>query len=338
MDRNSPHRFFPFAGNTLKPLKLALSVASLALLSGQAQAGYSKVVVFSDSMSDTHRYYDFTENFFGKGKGRPKSPPSMKGRFCDGKVAVEIVAEQLNAPLQGYAFSGAQSGYQTLVPGVPWGVLTQVNEYLNNNAVVPTISTLPVLGNVVLAVPGTGRADPKALHLIWTGPDDFYALGGFSDKTGPKAAANIQQAITTLYNAGARYFFVPTMPDLAVTPSARRHEADTPGYIATAQRYSELFTEQLKQALAASRAKYPKAVIMSFDTIPFMRAGFAEAAAEGKNVTDACFQAEFNPLTPEPDTACPDPENHLFWDANHPTAYSNRILGEAWGKAITVQP
>jgi len=225
-----------------------------------------------------------------------------------------------------------------LVPGVPWGVLTQVNEYLNNNAVVPTVSTLPVLGDVLLAVPGTGRADAKALHVIWTGPDDFYATGGFSDKTGPKAAVNIQQAITTLYNAGARYFFVPTMPDLAVTPSARRHEADTPGYMATAQRYSELFTVQLKQALAASRAKYPKAIIMSFDTIPFMRAGFAQAAAEGKNTTDACFQAEFNPLTPEPDTACPDPQNHLFWDANHPTAYSNRVLGEAWGKAITVAP
>jgi len=319
-------------------LRHALALIALGMAAFQAQAGYSKVVVFSDSMSDTHRYYDLTEVFFGKGKGRPKSPPSLKGRFCDGKVAVEILAEQLSAPLQGYSFSGAQSGYQTLVPGVPYGVLTQVNEYLNNNAVVPTISTLPVLGDVVLAVPGTGRADPKALHVIWTGPDDFYAPGGFSDNTGPKAAANIQQAITTLYNAGARYFFVPTMPDLAVTPSARNHEVDTPGYIAKAATYSEQFTATLKKALAASQAKYPKAKIMSFDTIPFMRAGFAKAAAEGKNTTEACYKGAFDLRANAPDDACPDPENYVFWDLNHPTAYSNRILGEAWAKAITVQP
>lgn len=329
---------FSMSATPTQRLSWGLSVAVLSLAVSSAQAGYSKVVVFSDSMSDTHRYYELTEIFFGKGKGRPKSPPSMRGRFCDGKVAVEILAEQVGAPLQGYSFSGAQSGYQTLVPGVPWGVLTQVNEYLNNNAVVPTISTLPVLGPVMSALPGAGKADPKALHVIWTGPDDFYALGGFSDKTGPRAAANIQQAITTLYNAGARYFFVPTMPDLAVTPSARRHERDTPGYIAKAAMYSERFSVQLQKALAASRAKYPKAAIMGFDTIPFMKAGFAKAAAEGKNVTDACFEAQFNPLTPEPDTACPDPENYVFWDSNHPTAYANKVLGEAWAKAITVQP
>lgn len=45
---------------------------TMALLIGAAQpstalAQYSKMVVLSDSMSDTHRYFDFTRATLGKG-------------------------------------------------------------------------------------------------------------------------------------------------------------------------------------------------------------------------------------------------------------------------------
>jgi phospholipase/lecithinase/hemolysin len=259
----------------------------------------------------------------------------MDGRFCNGLVAVEVFANGLGVPMQGYSFSGATTGYATLV-ALPLGVLTQVNEYLNNNTVVPTITKVPVVSPVLSIALGNGKADPKALHLIWSGPDDYY-LGGMLSMTAYTATANIQQAITSLYNAGARYFFVPTMPDLSLTPSAKLHEKLTPGYIDAAAKVTAQFSVVLTQGLEAMRAKYPDAKIMSFDTLPFMKAEMDKARAAGKNVTESCLEVG-SAAHGGVRTSCDNPDDYMFWDNNHPTAEANRILAAAWLKAITYKP
>lgn len=185
-------------------LKGAAGAALLGALVAPAQAQYTKVVVFSDSMSDTYRYYEFTRKTLGK--GYPLSPPAMQGRFCDGPVAVEVLARELKVPLENYSFSGAQTGYGTLFPGVMLGVLTQVNEYV------------------------------------------------------------------------------------------------------------------------------------SFPTMSFLRDEVDKAVARGINVKDACHPGGLNLTQFEDRPVCPDPQNYLFWDDNHPTAAANEILGVAWSKAIVYRP
>ncbi|MCH2241399.1 MAG: SGNH/GDSL hydrolase family protein [Aquabacterium sp.] len=317
-------------------LKGAAGAALIGALVAPAQAQYSKVVVFSDSMSDTYRYYEFTRKTLGT--GYPLSPPAMQGRFCDGPVAVEVLARELKVPLENYSFSGAQTGYGTLFPGVMLGVLTQVNEYVNKTAAIPTLATLPIVNRITSRLPLTGRADPKALHVIWSGPDDFYALGGFNSFTSYTATQNIQRAISSLYAAGARYFLVPQMPDLSITPRARQREGDTPGYIADAKRYSEQFASVLERGLDTMRALYPNARIMSFPTMSFLRDEVDKAVARGINVKDACHPGGLNLTQFEDRPVCPDPQNYLFWDDNHPTAAANEILGVAWSKAIVYTP
>lgn len=307
---------------------------TLALLSSNAQAQYSKMVVLSDSMSDTHRYFDFTRAMLGKGF---PAAPAYEGRFCNGPVAVEVLADKLGVQIENHSFSGALSGYLTLL-GIPLGVLSQVTEHLNRRSLVPSLPTVPLVGGVFSLIPGTGKADPKALYVIWTGPDDYYFPGGMNSLTAYKAAANIQQAITSLYNAGARYFFVPSMPDLGITPRAQQLEKRNAGYIARASRYSQQFSDVLQKALDSSRTRYPKAHIMGFDTLPFLKTEMDKARAQGKNVTEACHPGGLNLTQFEERTVCPNPDDYLFWDDNHPTAEANRILGKAWAGAITVQP
>lgn len=313
---------------------LATAVATVAL-SSPAWAQYTKVVMFGDSMSDTHRWYDFLKATTGRGA---PDVPSLPGRFSNGKVSSEVLAEMLGAPLQNYSFSGATSGYRSLVV-LPMGVLTQVNEYLNDNTVVPVITTVPILSDVLNLVTGPGKADPKALHVIWTGPDDYYYLGGFNPTTAYTASGNIQQAITSLYRAGARYFFVPTMPDLSITPSARYgHEPNEPGYMARATKYSAQFHQVLTVALDTMRKRYPDAKIMSFDTIAFTNEMLPKLKAQGFNITDSCQKGGgFFPGAEKP-TACDTPDTYLFWDLNHLTAVSNKMLAEAWFKAIVFKP
>jgi phospholipase/lecithinase/hemolysin len=302
-----------------------------------ASAQYTKLVVFGDSMSDTHRLFEFSKLVFGRGF---PAPPNLPGRVCDGPVAVEYLADNLKVPLLDYAFAGATSSYDTLLL-VPFGMLTQVNEYLNSNAIVPTIKTLPVLGSLLSKVPGTGHADPKALHMIWTGPDDFYRpLIGMTTATSAPTVANIKLAVTTLYNSGARYFFIPLMPDLSLTPSAQLHEKQSKGYVDSARQCSDNFAVLLGQGLEELRQRYPDAHIMSHDTLSFMRTQFAKGKAEGKNITQACRTGGLDVLTfkTTPATVCTDVENRVFWDGNHPTSWVDKILADEWAPMVTVQP
>lgn len=75
-----------------RALPPAFALAGLMAHLPAANAQYSKMVVLSDSMSDTHRYYDFTRATIGKGF---PAAPAYEGRFCNGPVAVEVLAKQL---------------------------------------------------------------------------------------------------------------------------------------------------------------------------------------------------------------------------------------------------
>ena len=306
--------------------KLIAGLATALALSTPAWAQYTKVVMFGDSMSDTHRWYDFLKAT--RGYGAPDKP-SMPGRFSNGHVSSEVLAQLMGVPLQNYSFSGATTGYTSLVL-LPMGVLTQVNEYLNDNATVPTITTVPLISDVLNLVTGPGKADPKALHVIWSGPDDYYFPGGFNPITAYSATANIQQAITSLYRAGARYFFVPTMPDLSITPSARLgHEPIEPGYMARATRYSQQFHQVLTAGIETMRKRYPQARIMSFNTIAFTNEMLPKLQADGFNISESCLTLN---------SLCDTPDKYMFWDGNHLTAVCNRILAEAWFKQIVHKP
>jgi cholinesterase len=310
-----------------------LTVAAMALIGTSAMADYSKLVIFGDSMSDIHRLYDYTTTNWGESD---PGPPNYDGRFADGPVAVEYLAQRLQLSAVNYAFAGATSGYDTLLL-VPEGMLTQVNEYLTNPNVVPPVATV----SNYLFKPANPKADPNALHMIWTGPDDFYRLLiGMTPLTNPTVAANIKQAVGNLYAAGARQFFIPLMPDISMTPSAKIHDRLQPGYIWSAKLCTDTFKTQLIQALADLRKKYPDANIMSHDTLSFMRDQFAKGKAEGKNLTDPCRkEGAFDPikLSTGSAAACTNPQDHVFWDGNHPTSWVNKILADEWLQAINAQ-
>ncbi|TAL23650.1 MAG: hypothetical protein EPO01_06785 [Aquabacterium sp.] len=310
----------------------ALAVAAVPA----AWADYTQVVVFGDSLSDDHRYYEFNENVFGT--GYPKAPPALRGRFSNGPVAVEYLASNLGLPLKNYSFAGARTDYGSLLL-LPVGTLSQVNEYLNNNALIPTITTFPIISTITSLLPGTGRADPKALHVIWTGPDDFYSLGGLNSTTAYTASLNIVQAVVSLYNGGARYFFIPNMPDLATTPRATARDASSPGYKANCAKFSAQFATVLAQQLKNWAWRYPNAKIITHDTYGFFARELKAAEARGIETKKACHPGGLNLSIYEEDRpVCPDPDNYLFWDDNHPTDAANKILGAEWAKAITIKP
>lgn len=285
-------------------LKLAgLSLAVTALAHSADAAAYSQIIAFGDSLSDNGNLFALT--------GKPPAP-YYQGRFSNGPVAVEVMADSMGLSLTDYAYGGAQTGTGN-VSGAALngtGIQAQIAKY----------------GQGLSAAGKT--ADASALYLVWGGPNDFFAgTNMVSPTTATTAAGNLKADITSLYNLGARDFFVPLMPDLGLTPSARAANASIPGYsaIATADTvsFNSLLTANIQDLVASLDGIH----IQIFDTYSLQHKGLTTAKLLGYNTTDPCVTTT---------SVCANPDKYLFWDGVHPTAVQHEILGMAFADAAAV--
>jgi len=278
--------------------------------------GYTQVISFGDSMSDNGNMYKIGMDLANWGV---PMPPNVGGRFSNGPVVLEIMSYLLNRPLLNYAFGGAMSGYDCLIPayGFYIGMLTEVDDYIGN------------LG-------WFKSADSKALYVIWTGPDDFYKGANIFDPTVASVVTNnVKKAMTRLYWKGARNFFVPLMPDLSITPAARIHDSQVDGYLEAAHARSVELKSSLTAMLKSFAKQYPLAKVRTFDTYTVLTNEMQKYKELGYNVTDACYVPPYMGLG---GPVCDDPDNHLFWDQNHPTAWVSKLIGERFAAAAVGTP
>lgn len=277
---------------------------------------YSQIFSFGDSMSDTGNLYAAMR---GNGARTPlPTGPNYQGRFSNGPVVLEAMANALNLPLVNYAFAGARSGYNNLVPvyGMQKGMLQQIQDLLDNQP-----ST-------------TARLDANGLYVLWTGPDDYYADGNvFNPAITAAIIDDIRTGMTRLYQRGARHFFVPQMPDLSITPSAHIHNAALTNYNVNAKARSAEMAAALSKMLAGFAKAYPQATVHTFNTFTYSQTRVSQAASEGIDVMKACYDPKFMGI---PGPVCDDPDKHLFWDGNHPTAAGSLVIGTDFAKSMVM--
>jgi len=227
-----------------------LAVVLIAMTTIASASPYSAVFVYGDSLSDTGNIYTVS------GHTIPLSPPYYNGRFSNGPLAVEYLANALHSPLVSFAWGGATTGFGDSGDG---GTQT-------------TVGTLGLPG-MILQVQGSLATitpfAPTSLFVVWGGPDDFITGGtvsqGVLDELGIVAA---------LQGVGATHILVPGMPDLGLTPEFYGNPAAT------------AFSFSFDQAL---QANLPKGVSY-FDTFGFMHQVVANPGAYGfTDVTDPCL-------------------------------------------------
>lgn len=113
-------------------MALAITITCAACHPAQAAQRYDKIVVFGDSYSDVGNIYIATKGAI------PLSPPYYQGRFSNGPVWVEHLAQSFGLPLKpylaggtDYAFGGAELLQDLATPeGTVPGVASQVGLYL----------------------------------------------------------------------------------------------------------------------------------------------------------------------------------------------------------------
>jgi outer membrane lipase/esterase len=247
---------------------------------------FSSLVVLGDSLSDS----------------------GNAGRFSDGPVWVEHVAERLGLPLRpsraggtNYAVGGAR------VRGGPDDLRGQANVYLGK------------------ARRGGGGPDPDALHVVWGGANDVLGAGYAPDRD--RVAAEAATAVGTiagdLADAGAARVMVLNLPDVGRTPALR---AGGPALAAEGRRLTRAFNAALTPALDRVEAKHGRTLYLTrLDVFSLAERVFADPGAAGfRDVATPC-QARGG--------SC---EGVLFWDQIHPTSYAHARLAAAALEALGV--
>jgi phospholipase/lecithinase/hemolysin len=299
--------------NKLKALVCTAILAASPLV--MADAPYSSVIAFGDSLSDNGNYYRLIDRLtpLVPGDGSPP-PPYFIGRFSNGPVMVERLAQELGVPLIDYAVAGAKTG-PDLTPASQGGPADHADPRAVGNGVVAQVQRV---------VKHQWYLDRDALYVVWAGPNDLFAISDLTDSklvqaTVSNAVRNLSSAVRTLVRHGARHILVPGLPDLGLTPLLASESTE-----ATA--LSDAFNKALSFALDRIESESRGVDIMRFDVAGLLGEihrhpgdfGFANATDQCiLDPTYACLLTSFN---------SGPAAGYLFWDDVHPTAAGHMLL------------
>ena len=290
----------------LRRLGALLAVATATLVAAPAQAAYTSLTVFGDSLSDTG-------NIFAITGGTLPVAPYLPGRFSNGPVWVETLAQGLGLPgaagavLQNAGLNFAFGGARTGVANNPPGVLAQVGG---------------------LWAPSNPTADPNGLYVVVGGGNDMRdARDGASTPASRQAAAaaaasNIAQSVGLLASRGARNVLISTLPDLGNTP-----EAVFLGLVAESSDATMRYNTLVAGLEPMLETLFPGLDVMVLDMFGIANTVRNDALNNNgatfgiTNVTTPCgtFAGSIG-------ISC---STSLFSDALHPSAAAHAILGRA---------
>ncbi|WP_229415545.1 MULTISPECIES: SGNH/GDSL hydrolase family protein [Moorena] len=200
-----------------------------------------------------------------------------------------------------FAFGGSQAGlaglgeFGALLPGL----LTQVAGFTNDLIVSDQI------------------ADPNALYILWSGANDYRSV----DPPNPtEVVGNIQTAVNSLYNFGARNFLVLNLPDLGKIPQSLRLGSVLSTRLTDLTDQHNSLLDSTVNVLSQSLADIN---LISLDANNLFNQVLTNPGNFGfTNVTGTCLdEATF--------IACANPDEFVFWDSIHPSTASHQILAES---------
>lgn len=299
----------------------------------EAPCSSDDMVVFGDSYSDTGNLFALTEGEL------PPGPPYTDGRFTNGNVWVEYLADlmKLNPPAPfysanpakpaggtNYAIAGAASGSDETISWIPAlfglpailpgrGVRLQINDFLVNCGIVSCCSS-------------------KMLFVIFVGANDFGLLG-----KGPEymdIIGNISASIEDLIDkAGATEIIVLNLPQIASSPAAVGtykslfvNEILPDGLMESVEMYNEGLAEELTNL----DAQYEDVNIIHADIAPIMNEAASNPAKFGLDDTKdtGIPTLDETAVFKRGSLEYLNAENALYFDGVHPTTTFHEVLAK----------
>ncbi len=276
-------------------LRIALFASTLGLITAPAGAQpFDQLYIFGDSLSDTGRSYA------ASGETSPPSPPYFEGRFSDGPVWVEYLAEDFAVPFveeTNYAWAGARADSQT---DPIHGLLTQLGEFEE----------------------ATPALDPQGhgLYVILIGANDYVAARE------PETVVNaIEIAISGLAAEGASTFLVSNLPDLGRAPLSIVIGGDFQENISSD---SDDHNQLLEQRLPLLEDQLGVSILL-FDLYTATEEVYADPSSYG--FTETVFPCRLG------GEVCTNPEERLWWDEFHPTTRAHEVFAQSAASLLREQ-
>jgi phospholipase/lecithinase/hemolysin len=285
----------------MRRLKFVLCFTVAVLLATTAES-FAKIYVFGDSLSDTG-------NFSLVSEGALPPPVYADGRFTNGRVWVEYLAEYLDeeppmASLSGgtnYAFNGARAA------GIsPYGspdLTMQVDLFLLHD---------------------TSMVSPHDTFIIWAGSNDiFFGVAQNELSFIQDAQIAIADSIYRLQQAGARKFIILNVPQVGQTPFF----IDQPFAAEQLNAVSEIFNDTLAGTLSELQLNEATCLVTvdiesAFNLIQtYPRLFRLSDAVEACTFFDKVETGLAFAIVPDA-----DPTRYLFWDGIHPTTRGHEIV------------
>jgi phospholipase/lecithinase/hemolysin len=306
-------------------------------------ASFDDIVTIGDSLSDTGNLLELTTAILRFNAGAfpeafPMTPPYAVGRFSDGPLWVETLADRVGYP-QASAPAGVSLG-TTVLPGVPGG---------NNYAIAGAFAGTG--GSIFGESPPTGLrfqaefylqqhggvADPASLYVVVGGGNDIRIQTAtqpskvLRDAALYAAAQSYRDVVKRLTDAGAKTFIVANVPDFGATPEAR-YIYKLPAIATDATNVFNRYADQLLERLA----EHQGVTLAKVDMFGLMNAIVRDATQRGggtfgiTNVDTPCL------VVPDWLTGGAIPgagtfgcDVSLFSDYHHPTTKVHELLGNA---------
>jgi len=291
-----------------------------------------KMVVLGDSYSDTGNLISLTD-------GGIPPPPYFSGRFSNGKVWVEYLAELMKIdtptpfyveknPGTNFAIAGARSGQE---------VSTTFFSNLLNEAV-----TLPAKGLLVqtedflkaeLSVQDSCASE--YLFVIWVGAVDIFLLGTGRGTEYKKIIRNIKKSIQELIaRAGATKFLVLNVPQFKKTPAAI---GDYPSLFDTSPRgvakNVKAYNAGLKTMLKRTEKNNDVKIIQA-DVLSLINKIAQKPLDYGLAASSAVPRLDEKSLWLEGKVNYPNVKDTLWYDGVHPTTAAHEILAQKVYKLV----
>jgi thermolabile hemolysin len=261
-----------------------------------------RMVAFGDSLSDTGNIYNESLQTL------PIHTSWFLGRFSNGPVWTEYLAHRSGLSLTTWALGGSQTDQ---AHGVIASLGDQVDSFIRYSRA------------------GINRYDPsRTVFTVMIGGNDFINAGRSADTV----AAEVESALGTLIDFGARKIMLVGLPDLTRAPTFRQLDGSDEG-----RDDAETVFEKVRQfnaalpGIASRLSQFPDVQVRWVDTAtPFAGVMADPASADFSEVAQACLdirtRAPSTYLTTQRVRAGCDPDRYVFWDLIHPTTRAHALI------------
>jgi phospholipase/lecithinase/hemolysin len=295
-----------------KRLPVSIKILTLLITFSLCRSawGYSELITFGDSLSDTGNLASVTTNF---------PWPYYDNRVSDGPLAVDVLASAygLSAKASLHLIS-SRGGSNFAVDGAKAGGIDaqdlqiQLQSHLGRHA---------------------GQIVKDALYVVMIGGNDLRAARNSDSEVVAysivdRAVAEIRTTLAMLLQLGATKILVVNTPDIGRIPETLQKSLQDPGIKARSTALTKRFNTTLGSIIRSLRSQYGTAIV-EFDLFTQFNRILDNSLKYGfTNNDEGCF----NPNNYSFHSDCQygnEFDRFVFFDSLHPTAKTHKLIGEA---------